>query len=68
MVLFVVTDNDMFISVKVDYKLNEKFKKLPYSYQKEQNENSLLFKGKVRKLDDTCYEELRKAWGIYGNR
>jgi hypothetical protein len=58
-----LADNDMFISVKVDYKLNEKFKKLPFiAIKKEQNENSLLFKGKVRKLDDTCYEELRKAW------
>lgn len=61
--LVALADNDMFISVKVDYKLNEKFKKLPLiAIKKEQNKNSVLFKGKVRKLDDTCYEELRKAW------
>lgn len=59
-------DNDHYISINGKGKLNDKISKLPLiSKHKEKFERSLSLKGKVRKLDDDVYKELRNVWAQF---
>ncbi len=59
-------DNDHYISINAKGKLNDKISKLPLiSKHKEKFERSLSLKGKVRKLDDDVYKELRNVWAQF---
>lgn len=59
-------DNDHYISINAKGKLNDKISKLPLiSKHKEKFERSLPLKGKVRKLDDAVYKELRNVWAKF---
>lgn len=59
-------DNDHFISINAKGKLNKKISKLPLaSKYKQKYEKSLSLKGKVRKLDNDVYQELRNAWAKF---
>ncbi len=59
-------DNDHYISINGKGKLNDKISKLPLiSKHKEKYEKSLSLRGKVRKLDDDVYKELRNVWAQF---